>query len=171
MKKIFFWGVILLGLGACFFMARNTFWPALAENKQSTVSPNIPNLQEKVGDGLNYFLDKNTHKITYIKNENGKLPLDAGKDLVNPEPIEIADQFWQEYGIYFGLTNPNEELVWHKTNTDELGMSHLRYQQMHNGVPVYGGGVIVHLNEDLSISSANGRICPGDFFGYSGRGF
>jgi len=34
---------------------------------------------------------------------------------------------------------------------DELSMAHTRLQQMHEGVPVFGGEAIVHLNSDASI--------------------
>ncbi|PTL38845.1 M4 family metallopeptidase [Alkalicoccus saliphilus] len=49
----------------------------------------------------------------------------------------------------------NLELV--SEETDDLGMSHLRFQQVVNGISVHGQDLIVHFSEEKEITSANGR--------------
>ncbi|MFT4532997.1 MAG: bacillolysin [Saprospiraceae bacterium] len=44
------------------------------------------------------------------------------------------------------IKNPSEEFKILTSNTDELGITHLKYQQMYMGVTVYGAEVIYHFN-------------------------
>ena len=44
--------------------------------------------------------------------------------------------------------------------TDELGYSHLRYDQRYRGVEVWGRDIRVHVNPDGSVESFNGRYVP-----------
>ncbi len=57
-----------------------------------------------------------------------------------------------------GIKNPNKKLKVKSTQKDELGMTHVRFNQTVNGVNVEGSEVIVHFNEDNEVVSANGRI-------------
>lgn len=48
---------------------------------------------------------------------------------------------------------PADQLVATRVSHDELGMTHVRYAQRANGLPVVGGEVIVHLAADGTINS------------------
>ncbi len=54
----------------------------------------------------------------------------------------------------FRLTTP--ELALRKMNVDENGHRHFRYAQMHNGLPVIGGDLVVHVDIKGAIYSVNG---------------
>lgn len=73
----------------------------------------------------------------------------------------MADAYVNLYGPAFGLADPENETGRFAQETDELGMRHVSYNQEYQGVPVFGGQLNVHLNDDLSISAANGRLVPG----------
>ncbi|MCH5585545.1 M4 family metallopeptidase [Shimazuella sp. AN120528] len=45
-------------------------------------------------------------------------------------------------------------------NTDNLGMSHYRLQQVHLGVPVYGSEQTVHFNRANTVTSYMGQVIP-----------
>ncbi|WP_368298574.1 M4 family metallopeptidase [Cytobacillus firmus] len=57
-----------------------------------------------------------------------------------------------------GIKNPDKNLKVKNVQKDELGMTHIRFNQAVNGVTVEGSEVIVHYNENNEVVSANGRI-------------
>ena len=44
------------------------------------------------------------------------------------------------------IESPSEEFVIIKSDIDDLGMTHMKYQQMYMGIPIYGAEVIYHFN-------------------------
>ncbi|KZE64800.1 flagellar biosynthesis protein FlgM [Fictibacillus phosphorivorans] len=56
-----------------------------------------------------------------------------------------------------GIQNPDQHLKVKNVQKDELGMTHVRFTQAVNGVPVEGSEVIVHFNKNDEIVSVNGR--------------
>lgn len=74
---------------------------------------------------------------------------------------EIADRFiYQNLGV-MGLDNPASELVPISFLTDELGMSHIRYEQKHLGLPVFGGEVVLHVNPYDEVAFATMSLADG----------
>jgi Zn-dependent metalloprotease len=57
-----------------------------------------------------------------------------------------------------GIKNPDKNLKLKSVQKDELGMTHVRFNQTINGVNVEGSEVIVHFNEKNEVVSMNGRI-------------
>jgi bacillolysin len=47
-----------------------------------------------------------------------------------------------------------------KTETDALGMTHVRLQEVVNGIPVYGSQQTIHLGKDGSVQSYFGQYIP-----------
>ena len=58
------------------------------------------------------------------------------------------------------LDDPHAELVLVQRQTDELGRTHLRFQQEYRGVPVWPADVIVHLNPEGHVDVMNGVFVP-----------
>ena len=56
---------------------------------------------------------------------------------------------------------PDTDLTALGAQRDELGMTHVRFQQTHRGLPVFGAELIVHLTPDQQVSSAGGGLVPG----------
>jgi Cys-rich repeat protein len=54
-----------------------------------------------------------------------------------------------------------DALVPTRVQHDELGMTHVRYAQQKDGLPVVGGDFVVHLDADRVIASVNGSIRDG----------
>jgi bacillolysin len=69
-------------------------------------------------------------------------------------------RFLSENRELFGLKDPEHELKVISNETDELGMTHVKYQQEVNGVKIFHGQLIVHFNSDGSIESINGTYYP-----------
>ncbi|MBY0099650.1 M4 family metallopeptidase [Mesobacillus maritimus] len=57
-----------------------------------------------------------------------------------------------------GLKNADKNLKVKEVLKDELGMTHVRFNQSVNGVPVEGSEVVVHFNGENEVQSVNGRV-------------
>ena len=60
----------------------------------------------------------------------------------------------------FGLNNPGQELSVKSAFTDDLSMTHVKYDQIINGIKIFPSQLIVHFNSDGSIESVNGNYIP-----------
>ena len=56
-----------------------------------------------------------------------------------------------------GIPHPDQNLKVKSTQKDQLGMTHVRFNQSVNGLKVEGAEVIVHFNKNNEIVSVNGR--------------
>jgi len=56
-----------------------------------------------------------------------------------------ASRFIEFYGTSFGIGDLTQVALRRSQPPDEIGVEHVRYQQMHRGVPVTAGELIVHL--------------------------
>ncbi|KAA0546395.1 peptidase M4 family protein [Bacillus sp. BGMRC 2118] len=57
-----------------------------------------------------------------------------------------------------GIREPEKSLKMKNVVKDELGMTHVRYHQVVNGIPVEGSDVIVHFNKNNEVVLVNGRV-------------
>ncbi|MGM0903462.1 MAG: M4 family metallopeptidase [Bacillota bacterium] len=57
-----------------------------------------------------------------------------------------------------GVKNADKNLKVKNVAKDELGMTHVRFNQAKNGVPVDGAEVIVHFNKNNEVVGVNGRV-------------
>ena len=98
------------------------------------------------GELENNSLEIKTSSITglasMLTGQNGSiLPLPADLE----KPLSILS----EYGIYFGISDGANELKRIETVQDDLGQRHHRYQQMHRGIEVFTGRIVVHQNREV----------------------
>ena len=84
----------------------------------------------------------------------GSLQLE-GADLKNR-----ATSFFERFGEAFGLEDPARDLELVKSAEDELGMTHLSFAQIYEGVPVYGARVVAHFDRDGELVTVNGALVP-----------
>jgi len=75
-------------------------------------------------------------------------------------PEEAARHFLVTYGPLFGLTDQASELRVMRTNLADRGRSFVRFQQVYQGIPVLGGELIVQVDAQKNVLSANGEILP-----------
>jgi len=71
-----------------------------------------------------------------------------------------ALDFLASYGAAFGLTHPAAELRLLSEERDSLGITHVRYEQRHLGLPVLGRELRVHLDSSAA-RSVNGDFVAG----------
>src|SRR5574341_591068 len=85
----------------------------------------------------------------------GKLSEAAGGD-----KSASAMAFLSRYKELFLLSNPQTELILQSQHLDRNRHSHLRFQQVYQGLRVWGSQVTVHFHRDGYIKSVTGRWEP-----------
>ncbi|WP_312471428.1 M4 family metallopeptidase [Neobacillus sp.] len=76
----------------------------------------------------------------------------------NASNASDALNYLEEKKEQLGIKNPKAEFQEKNTNKDHLRMTHVRFNQTKNGVPVEGAEVIVHYNENNQIVAVNGSV-------------
>jgi Zn-dependent metalloprotease len=76
------------------------------------------------------------------------------------EYLSQANSFLQENSALLRVLEPTAEFVPVENVRDELGMTHIRFQQYYQGMEVWGRDVRVHLTADGNVESFNGRSVP-----------
>ena len=139
---------------SCFLPKKNV---SASENNQNSVI--LKNLQAEIGPDFQYSLDRNTDKTTFISNSHNALPLNL-EGVDKNDAASVSNRFMKEYGSFFGVADAKKDAFLFKKDTDSLGITHIRYGQKYNDVPVFGGQIIVHLGKDKNVNSANGEFIP-----------
>ena len=75
-------------------------------------------------------------------------------------PEAAAHAFMGAYGNLMGVTDQGAQLKLESVKSDALGMQHVRFSQIQNGLAVFGADLIVHINADGSVASVNGYVVP-----------
>ena len=71
-------------------------------------------------------------------------------------PHASADRFIAQFGSLFTGASPRNGLLAQTDERDGLGMTHVRYRQYLEGVPVFGAEVVVHVDAAAKVTTANG---------------
>jgi Zn-dependent metalloprotease len=74
---------------------------------------------------------------------------------------KAAREYIEQHKSDFGLRDQLDEMLICDVQEEQLGMTHVRFNQHYRGVFVVGGELIVHLNPNLTVSSVSGRTIPG----------
>jgi Zn-dependent metalloprotease len=69
-------------------------------------------------------------------------------------------QFLQENTDIFKIQSPETELRLVRSDDDELGFTHFRYERLIKKVPVYGDELILHVNNKAQLYLVNGQYHP-----------
>ncbi len=87
---------------------------------------------------------------------NATIPVAASGTRAAPRP----DDFLNQYGVLFGVRDPDRELVQTRAQLDDQLHLHTTYEQVHEGVPVFSGTLKVHQNAQGDFVAANGDFYP-----------
>jgi len=112
---------------------------------------------ESHGDLIITF-SRATNNPSFIRvSKNGDLSNGAAQ---RGSRSHAARDFLHDYGKLFGIKNAATELDEVSSMTDEIGMTHLTYKQMYQGVPVYGAVLKSHFDSDDHLTAVNGLFVP-----------
>jgi bacillolysin len=118
-----------------------------------------PGLAKRLGPGVSVAPHRETGDVRFIGTSPGK-PIDRPAGVpASASPREIAQAFLARERSAFGLSDPASELRT-RAETRSRGRSTVRFQQVHKGVRVLGGELVVNLDEKGNVLSANGETTP-----------
>ncbi|MCB0195637.1 MAG: peptidase M4 family protein [Anaerolineae bacterium] len=128
--------------------------PTYAANPPPNKWDAVRNFANDAGAEPDIDWDAATGVPTFIR---GRFP----EDLAVQDPSNQVDQaytFFQRYGDLFHMETPQTELS--LINTVQSNGDHLRFQQMYEGVPVWGAQLLVH-SKNGQMTAVNGHYQPG----------
>ncbi|MFN2386079.1 MAG: M4 family metallopeptidase [Thermoanaerobaculia bacterium] len=68
---------------------------------------------------------------------------------------ERGRDFFRRYGAVFGIRDEAAQLKLKSATPDAIGMTHVRYDQVHGGLPVFGRQLVVHFDQ-FAVTAVNG---------------
>jgi Zn-dependent metalloprotease len=110
--------------------------------------------------GGNAVYDPVTGALAFVGSEPG---MAAASLFANPSaasPAENAAAFTSVYAGQMGLKDVSADLTLAKTSRESDGRSTVGYQQSYQGVPVFGGEVIVNTNAQGAMLSLTAKTSP-----------
>lgn len=113
----------------------------------------------KVGDSAEYDVDYKNNALSHLsfKYNNTQNAMRATSNL---SISEVANNFNQQYAAFMGINDPSTELEVLSNNTDEIGMTHITYQQKYQGIPVFGAQTALHFDSQNRVTSFTGNTVP-----------
>jgi len=108
--------------------------------------------------------EEQTDTIRLLKGNNLSATLESDphfRELQSGSQAEdIALAFICAHHQLFRLTAPSDELVVASVTSDDLGLTHVKFSQVSNGIPVWASEIIVHLDRENNVYLVQGRYNP-----------
>ena len=146
-------GIVVLGLGV-FGVASAAFAQPPARGGESPAQRALVEMEQAAGSRLTVSRSPATGLVAFLRVAPGRgMRAPGGSD---PEGRAIA--FLEKFGAAFGV-DPAGLSVAQVRSRDRAGMDHVRLRQVHAGVPVTGGEIVVHLRGERVVA-VNGRALP-----------
>lgn len=157
-RKFFYLGLALITMLSLLTQAVQAN-PPLPTNSNDTGSP---------GKGSGSLYDPDwivtshpaTGKARFLNTKSGSAITQPKSLAPETTPEAAAASFLETYGDLFGVGDVSQQLRLMKSSTRVKGRSMVRFQQVHQGIPVFGGELIVNLQADHQVISVNGEILP-----------
>lgn len=130
--------------------------PASAQ-PASPVREALDRMEAAAGGPVEFKMSKDTGLVTFLSMDRRAAVPVVGAAVTRPE--EMAQTFLQGYGDAFGLRGAGDVELRGPALRDELGLEHVRFQQVVNGVPVTAGEVSVHLRGS-EVVAVNAETLP-----------
>jgi len=102
---------------------------------------------------------RETGRVRFVGTNPGKgVALKTRPGQGRPQDYGLA--IATEHGAAFGISNASEQLELRKSRARPRGGHMLRYQQVHQGVPVFAGELVINLDRGKALQSMNDEISP-----------
>jgi Zn-dependent metalloprotease len=122
------------------------------------VDPNlIKHLKQNARGEVSISTRKSTEFASFVRVSKGG-DLHPGNS--DKTPNGKAYGFFAQYGGLFGIKDANTELAQLSTFTDKHGATHISYQQIYNGVPVFAAILQAHMDASQALTAMNGVFVP-----------
>ncbi|MEI7849871.1 MAG: M4 family metallopeptidase, partial [Chloroflexota bacterium] len=146
-------------------MTSVNFQSALAESKTAENNSALnANLQQQMGQcfGLDAQPATNiyTGKMNFVGIGASQPLMQAEQNLISASPDKAARGYLSECGSFFGVSDQAKDLSVLSQKKIPDGRSVVRFQQTYQGVPVFGGQLLVQLTSNNAVILVNGDILP-----------
>lgn len=119
-----------------------------------------PRLDSLTRSGATVAFHRETGAVRFIGTRPGQ-PIARPSGLTSAAtPASVARAFLDSQGKAFGLESQERELQLNSIGSASAGRSSVRFQQLHEGVPVLGGELVVNLDREKNVLSAGGEVLP-----------
>ena len=129
-------------------------WFGPAQSAREEVASGIQDLLHETGGWAQIRIDPLTDVATFVSIPAGTWPSLPGASL-----DEKATMFFALHGGLFGIESPDEQLTLRRQRAGQV-LSHLTFQQRHEGVAVFGSVLNAHFNRDGELVAINGTYAP-----------
>ncbi len=136
-----------------------TTTPPLISEPKAIDPVGVQRLSDDTG-GANISISLATGAARFVRLSTAQANRLAAQLGTSASVEEQATAFFKAYGSIFGISDAATELNLVSTTTDDLGATHLAYQQVYQGVPIFAGLVRVHFNPNKQIIAVNGTFIP-----------
>ena len=132
----------------------------------------LETLRPRATTAINSHVARETGNYDFVRAANGGI-LTGDNSAASPEQRALG--FLREHGALIGMSDTEQALAADptgaasargasalkpgKTFKDSIGGSHVRLNQLYEGLPVFGAQVVVHMN-DRGITAVSGQFVP-----------
>jgi Zn-dependent metalloprotease len=117
-------------------------------------------LSSLIDSGARVAYHSETGKVRFIGSAP-RSPFSRPPELgPSTSPTAVARAFLDRHGKAFGISDQARELRVTSARTVSAGRSVVRFQQVHEGVRVLGGELVVNLDRGGNVLSAGGEVVP-----------
>lgn len=125
-------------------------------------------LPEAAQKSLKKLQNQDANLKVSFSTKNGTPHFITGSKVLHAKKLEKASNvaktaaaydFLEKNKALLFLKNPQEEFSVRKMETNELGKTFIRLDQLHKGIPVWLSDVVIHLNDE-GVATFNGRYHP-----------
>jgi Zn-dependent metalloprotease len=137
---------------------------AQAASKKDALDPaGIARLASETGGAAVVSVNEATGAARFVRIKPGRriglLKQAARATTADAQQARSLD-FFRAHGSIFGIVNPDAELRAVRSGTDAAGSAHLTYQQLYQGLPVFGGELRSHFDRSGQLVAINGTFVP-----------
>ena len=111
-------------------------------------------LDELTAQAAEVTLDPATSSPRLVRISPGSLELEGVDSKTR------AMSFFERFRDAFGLEDPARDLQLMRNTKDALGMTHLSFTQVYEGVPVFGAEFKAHFDRGGELATVNGAVVP-----------
>lgn len=122
--------------------------------------PNPPLPPEFDSFGASAALHNQTGQLRLLSFAEGYVPPGGLGAHALKTPEEVARDFLKDYGHLFGVSDATAGLNLRAQLADEAQRSIIRFQQLYEGLPVFGGELLVRLDRRNQLLSVVGETLP-----------
>lgn len=127
----------------------------------SGAPPAPDSLSQAARGALTITRDLATGAVTFVRSEGG-IVSGMEADALAKDPAGAARRFVAQHEAALAMPGAAQQLALSAVEHDALGMTHVRLQQVFQGVPVFGAEVLVHYAADMqTVNTINGHFVPG----------